>query len=128
MPAGINTQQSAPGASGGRAVAGSNPVSPTNWRRSQPRRCPARPANRLFVASWGYGPTERADGTRSRPGSARVGRVEVLEVGEEKSGQVVHRLNRVGEEHELVVGGHQSPVVRRHLVLDRVGVDLEAEL
>src|SRR4051812_47224722 len=28
MPAGIDTQQSAPGASGGRAVAGSNPVFP----------------------------------------------------------------------------------------------------
>src|SRR4051812_5160825 len=29
MPAGIETQQSAPGLTGGRAVAGSNPVSPT---------------------------------------------------------------------------------------------------
>src|SRR2546422_7812289 len=42
--------------------------------------------------------------------------------------QVLHRFDRVREQHQRVIGGDEAPVVRGHLVLDRVGIYIEAEL
>src|SRR5438477_2034274 len=42
--------------------------------------------------------------------------------------QVLHRLERVREQHQRIVGRYQAAVVGRHLMLDRVSVHLEAEL
>src|SRR5205823_11464632 len=52
MPAGIDTQQSAPGLSRSRAVAGSNPVSPT---RESPDELGASLLFRCVELSWGDG-------------------------------------------------------------------------